>query len=51
MNLVLSEPQGERLILMDHGDWGHLMGDAETLARLLDKPVFNATISSRVRPQ
>lgn len=51
LNLVLSEPQGERVIIMDHAHWGQLMGEAEKLSKLMDRPIYNATISSRARPE
>jgi hypothetical protein len=41
LNLVLED--GERVNVVDHGNIKKLREDAETLARLLDKPIWDAT--------
>lgn len=51
MSLVLTEPQGERLLLMDHAEWVEFMEDAETLSFFIDLPLYNACFSSRSRPK
>ncbi len=41
LNLVLGD--GNRVNVVDHGNLEHLRADAQTLARFLDKPIWDAT--------
>lgn len=41
LNLVLSEPAGQRVHVMDTGDLTRFISDVEKLAMLLDKPIWN----------
>ena len=43
LNLVLDD--GSRVNVVDHGNLDHLRADAQTLARFLDKPLWDATQS------
>ncbi len=43
LNLVLDD--GSRINVVDHGNLDRLRGDAQTLSRFLDKPVWDATQS------
>jgi hypothetical protein len=45
LNLVLAD--GNRINVVDHGNLEHLRADAQTLARFLDRPIWDATAAGR----